>query len=180
LHILSKWSAHQTLHIDLTSHGRNDLLGDLSLARTVGYITVSTPIVITLPQNATANRAIELVHEHLRDMPNSGIGYGILRYLRPEGPQLAALRQFSPAEVKFNFLGSLSAATSALACFQPAIVDFPGVLDPDDHRAYLHNIEIALVADKLQFEWKYSADIHRAQTIQNASCTSEPFIGRVR
>jgi non-ribosomal peptide synthase protein (TIGR01720 family) len=143
------------------------LLGDLSLARTVGYITSNIPVLITLPPNPTAANVIELVNKHLRQMPNSGIGYGILRYLLPRHTELATLRDFPPAEVKFNFLGSLATSASATKRFRPVPIELPGVLDADDCRAYLHNIEIVIAGNKLQVEWKYSADAHRAQTIQS-------------
>ena len=104
----------RSVPIMLEGHGR-DLAGT-DLARTVGWFTGIHPVRPALPAHidvddalaggASAGAAVKAVKEHLTEVPNHGVGYGILRYLDAEaGPALAA-----PAapQISFNYLGRLT------------------------------------------------------------------------
>jgi pristinamycin I synthase-2 len=96
----------RSLLVELEGHGREDVLPGADLSRTVGWFTSSFPVHLD-PGTADTGRALHLVAEHLRALPDQGIGHGLLRHLNPRtGPELAALPQ---PQVRFNYLGRLSA-----------------------------------------------------------------------
>ncbi|MET9694903.1 condensation domain-containing protein, partial [Streptomyces sp. NPDC006514] len=105
---------HPHTLIDLEGHGREELVPNADISRTVGWFTSVFPVTLNpavapgdwdgVWENASAvNRAIKTVKEQLRAYPDNGAGYGLLRYLNPDtAPQLAAL----PApQISFNYLG---------------------------------------------------------------------------
>ncbi len=98
------------LLLDLEGHGRQDI-GGLDLSRTVGWLTTLHPVLLspgtTAMDDASLLRALKTVKEQLRDMPDHGIGYGLLRHLNDEGR--AVLGALPGAQVAFNYLGRYTA-----------------------------------------------------------------------
>ncbi|WP_369201030.1 amino acid adenylation domain-containing protein [Streptomyces sp. PU-14G] len=87
------------------------------LSRTVGWFTSVFPVRPDLTGvdlreafagGPATGRAVKAVKEHLRAIPDAGIGYGLLRYLNPE--TAAALQEHGIGQVGFNYLGRFSAA----------------------------------------------------------------------
>ncbi|MCA9715211.1 MAG: amino acid adenylation domain-containing protein [Myxococcales bacterium] len=101
--VVARWGDRRAVWIDLEGHGREDLLEDVELSRTVGWFTSLYPARIELPADDDVEGALLGVKEQLRAIPRRGVGYGLLRYLNPDG---AALRWPAPA-ISFNYLGTL-------------------------------------------------------------------------
>ncbi|MFY1685021.1 amino acid adenylation domain-containing protein [Micromonospora sp. WMMD730] len=102
--------------VNLEGHGRDGLVPDADLSRTVGWFTRIHPVRLDPgPVDAAQVRsggqavsaAVKRIKEQLRALPPAG-GYGVLRYLDPRtGPVLAGM----PApQVAFNYLGRFPAA----------------------------------------------------------------------
>ncbi|MET9509799.1 amino acid adenylation domain-containing protein [Streptomyces flavidovirens] len=102
---VSRWRGGEDgdLLVDLERHGR-DATG-LDLSRTVGWFTGLHPV--RLPAADGALDVLKLVKETVRSAPDSGAGYGMLRYLNPQlAPVFAPL---AGAQVLFNYFGRLAA-----------------------------------------------------------------------
>ncbi|MYS37281.1 non-ribosomal peptide synthase protein (TIGR01720 family)/amino acid adenylation domain-containing protein [Streptomyces sp. KhCrAH-43] len=85
------------LTVTLEGHGREHL----DLARTVGWFTSEYPVRV--PASDDVRETLRAAKEARRAVPDSGVGYGVLRHLDPEaGPELAA---FPPPDVLLNYLG---------------------------------------------------------------------------
>jgi hypothetical protein len=76
-----EWTGERRLLIDLEGHGREEIIGDVNVARTVGWFTTIYPVLLEAPAERDAGSAIKGVKEQLRRVPNKGINYGVLRYL---------------------------------------------------------------------------------------------------
>ncbi len=84
--------------------------GDLS--RTVGWFTNLHPVRLDpgpvrtdelLTGSAALGQVVKQLKEQLREIPDNGIGYGLLRYLNPQtGEELAG---YPAPEIGFNYLG---------------------------------------------------------------------------
>ncbi|MET8842354.1 amino acid adenylation domain-containing protein [Streptomyces rubiginosohelvolus] len=144
--------------VDLEGHGREEGDTGADLSRTVGWFTSIYPVRLDVgdldPADVatggfTLGRALNRVKEQLRAVPDSGIGYGVLRYLAP-GPG-AELARFPAAQVGFNYLGRFTAAATDTGTPAPwQLTDdadaLGGGADPEQPAA--HALEItALVQD---------------------------------
>jgi aspartate racemase len=108
--------------LTLESHGRHDtVLPGADLTRTVGWFTTVYPVRLDLSGididdafagGAAAGAVIKSVKQQLRQVPNHGIGYGLLRYLNADTARV--LRGLPTPEVSFNYLGRFDTIPAAL------------------------------------------------------------------
>ncbi|TDD65737.1 amino acid adenylation domain-containing protein, partial [Actinomadura darangshiensis] len=177
LRAMSRWSGDQTVGIDLESHGREALGEDIDLSRTVGWFTSIYPVALTAPDLDDPAQLITSVKEHLRGIPRRGIGYGLLRRMTPEpaGPhdqkQLREMRKLPAPGLLFNYLGTGATAEAAggLVTGRPADELAGPAIGPEvgRKRSHLLRIEALQTGDgRLAVEWFYSANVHRAGTVQ--------------
>ncbi|MFD7665830.1 non-ribosomal peptide synthase/polyketide synthase [Streptomyces sp. NPDC059788] len=99
--------------VDLEGHGREEeALPGSELSRTVGWFTNMYPVLLdpgvydraeALSGGPAAGRVLKRIKDQLNAVPDSGLGYGALRYLNPRtGPRLAA---HPGPQIGFNYLG---------------------------------------------------------------------------
>ena len=108
------------LLIDLEGHGRDHAIDGLDLSRTVGWFTTIHPVRLELQHVDVAAASagspvlgdlVKTVRTRIRQIPDKGIGWGLLRYMHPTiGPELA--RATSPA-IGMNYLGRVAMGGSA-------------------------------------------------------------------
>ncbi|WP_433523476.1 amino acid adenylation domain-containing protein [Nocardia pseudovaccinii] len=108
--------------LTLESHGRHDtVLPGADLTRTVGWFTTAYPVRLDLSgididdafaAGAAAAAVVKSVKEQLREVPDRGIGYGLLRYLNADTAPI--LRALPAPQVSFNYLGRLDTVPEAL------------------------------------------------------------------
>ncbi|WP_105981064.1 bacitracin non-ribosomal peptide synthetase BacC [Bacillus paralicheniformis] len=91
------------LRITLEGHGREQVADGIDISRTVGWFTSKYPVFIDLGQETDMSRTIKMVKEHLRNVPNKGIGYGILKYLTRD----SEIAKGATSPILFNYLGQL-------------------------------------------------------------------------
>ncbi|MFD0363048.1 amino acid adenylation domain-containing protein [Nocardia sp. GCM10030253] len=129
--------------LTLESHGRHDtVLPGADLTRTVGWFTTTYPVRLDLSDididdafaaGAAAATVIKSVKEQLRQVPNHGIGYGLLRYLNADSARI--LRALPTPPVSFNYLGRFDTTPAGLrdVGWMPAGGDTDGgsVQNPD-------------------------------------------------
>jgi len=95
--------------VNLEGHGRHQELGDelgegLDLSRTVGWFTALYPVVLEVRAGETLDAHVKRVKEQLRGVPEQGLGYGLLRYLRDDEVS-RRLEAAGEAQLSFNYLG---------------------------------------------------------------------------
>jgi non-ribosomal peptide synthase protein (TIGR01720 family) len=161
---MARWSGEPALLLDLEGHGREELVGDLDVSRTVGWFTAIFPVLLAAPAGGGPGGALKTIKETLRAVPGKGVGYGLLRYLSPDpqtGERLARLPQ---PQVIFNYAGRVDDPQSA--AFRRA-AERAGS-NHASSGARRHVLEIsAVVADaRLQMSWTYSENLHQAATIE--------------
>lgn len=109
---IREWSNNNTVAINLEGHGREGIMEDIDISRTVGWFTSQYPVVINLDDikpdldNDSVYKIIQKVKETLRLIPNKGIGYGILKYLTAPERKGNVQLTLQP-EIIFNYLGQL-------------------------------------------------------------------------
>lgn len=97
----------QKIIIKMEGHGREEIIDGLDISRTIGWFTCIYPLVLDLSSSNTILDSLMAVKQARTNVPNKGIGYGILKYLT-----IDSLPNIEP-KIVFNYLGDLSMNKSA-------------------------------------------------------------------
>ena len=170
-----RWSGRHLL-VDLEGHGREELMVELNLSRTVGWFTAIYPVLLEVPEGGSAGEALKSIKEQLRAVPQRGTSYGLLRYLGDEEMKAQA-RAFPAAEVLFNYFGQLDQALSELPLFALAQESTGPSQSLRGERSHLIEINGSIIAGQLQMRWTYSENIHHGATIERVA---ESFLEALR
>jgi amino acid adenylation domain-containing protein/non-ribosomal peptide synthase protein (TIGR01720 family) len=160
---LTQWMDAATVLVDIEGHGRDESQMGVDVSRTVGWFTTIHPVPLTALGEESSRDTLARVKETVRAVPNRGVGYGLLRYLRGDLDVARTLRERPQAEVCFNYLGAQPDA-GADAPFR-VVEGLDLVRAPSQQRPYLLEIDGALAADELRVQWRYSPEIHHPATI---------------
>lgn len=82
--------------IEMEGHGREHILEDVVIDRSVGWFTSIYPIVLNIEQDIARNMAF--TKELLHNIPHNGFNYNLLKYLRN-------MPFNSEIDMSFNYLG---------------------------------------------------------------------------
>uniref|UniRef100_UPI001CFC7AD8 non-ribosomal peptide synthetase n=1 Tax=Microseira wollei TaxID=467598 RepID=UPI001CFC7AD8 len=163
LQVFARWTGEQMLLVDLEGHGREEVVENVNLSRTVGWFTTIFPVVLKLGESTQKEEVLKAIKDQLRAIPHRGIGYGVLRYLS-NAEQLQTLPK---AEVRFNYLGQSDQVFQNSSLFQLASESIGAARSLRGNRSYLLDINAIVVAGRLQFDWTYSDQIHCRDPIEN-------------
>ena len=101
--------------VDLEGHGREEIDEGIDLSRTVGWFTSLFPVHLdpgeldmeeALAGGPGLGRAVKRIKEQLRALPDSGLGYGLLRYSNRKTAR--ELEQLGSPQIGFNYMGRFS------------------------------------------------------------------------
>ncbi|PFL18046.1 non-ribosomal peptide synthetase, partial [Bacillus cereus] len=99
---IHQWTGMDKIAVNLEGHGRETILSDLDITRTVGWFTSQYPVVLPVEVESSISQRIKNIKMGLRQVPNKGIGYGVLKYLtNHQEKQTFTLKP----EISFNYLG---------------------------------------------------------------------------
>ncbi|MBJ8191468.1 hypothetical protein JDS79_32315, partial [Bacillus cereus] len=99
---VSKWSGIGKVAVNLEGHGREPIIPNIDITRTVGWFTSQYPVLLGVDGKAEVGQRIKRVKEDLRHVPQKGIGYGILKYMSQDDAHHSLALQ---PEISFNYLG---------------------------------------------------------------------------
>ncbi len=153
------------LRVDLEGHGREEILPDVDLSRTVGWFTTLFPVRLEVGADLGPDAALKTVKEHLYAIPNRGIGFGLLRYLcaREPAEELASMPQ---AEVSFNYLGQLHQGMPESSLLKAAEEASGPARSLRARRPFLLEVSGYVTGGRLQVNWSYSENLHHRATVE--------------
>jgi len=96
---LKCWHGGDMTWVTMEGHGREALDKSLDISRTVGWFTSMYPFLLKTSGDDIGHQ-IRSVKEALRHIPNKGIGFGILSYIKS-----AVLSTGIKSQLSFNYLG---------------------------------------------------------------------------
>ncbi|AXB47648.1 non-ribosomal peptide synthetase [Amycolatopsis albispora] len=153
---LADWSDRAGITIDVEGHGREPLFEDVDLSRTAGWFTVIRPVHLPVG-GAEATEAVRVVKQALREAPDNGIGYGLLRE-RLDLPD---------APVLFNYLGQLDESATGDSAFR-LLLDNPtwasAAQAPENTRHHTLEINAGIHHTELVLDLTYSTGRHSDTT----------------
>ncbi|MEM7583702.1 MAG: condensation domain-containing protein, partial [Acidobacteriota bacterium] len=159
-----RWTGERRLLIDLEGHGREPILDDVDLSRTVGWFTALYPVMLNADTQQSPIEVLKAVKDQVRGVPQGGIGYGLSKYLRqPEA-------SWPSPQVCFNY-GGQSSARRARSLFMPCAVSKGPDRHPENERSHLITIDGGVFDGQLSLYWLYSETVHDATTIETLAGT---------
>ena len=165
--VLAAWSGSNSVLVELEGHGREEILSNVDLSRTVGWFTTRFPVLLQHKATDNLGDSIKSIKEQLGVVPNRGIGYGLLHYLSGDASITSILQALPMAEVSFNYLGQFDWGMQAGSLFKLAPESVGSEGSNLGHRSNLLDINLIVVEGQLQLDWTYSENFHSSATIEN-------------
>jgi amino acid adenylation domain-containing protein/non-ribosomal peptide synthase protein (TIGR01720 family) len=164
--LVRAWTAltgRPALFTNLEGHGRENLFEDADLSRTVGWFTSIFPVRLRLLETQTnwaPGDALKSVKEQLRQIPQKGIGYGILKYL----DQSSSLCSGSEPVMVFNYLGQFDQVIAGSKLFRFAAESTGPSHSPKQRRRHALEINCQVIGGRLELYWTYNSGSERSIT----------------
>ncbi|MEN5313161.1 amino acid adenylation domain-containing protein [Pseudomonas koreensis] len=155
----SAWRGGPDIAINLEGHGRESVLEGVDVSRTVGWFTSVFPVCLHDPQEGLGS-LIQATKRTLADIPQRGVGYGLLRYLFNESRVIPAAEPM----VQFNYLGQWDNVSfddpdvSMPSARVLSLVDQVSV-DPRNGRQHALEIEARIAQGRFEIDWYYDDGI---------------------
>ena len=159
---LHDWSGDGAYAIDYTANGRESWLEEIDLSATIGYINAIAPVLIDLKEASSLEKLVLSLSRQLSTLRKHMTEYGVAKYLAAE---TTLVKDVPKPQIKFNYHGKKNVNDQTI--FKPANYNFPGLLSPDNHRAYVFNFESQIINNQLVIQLKYSEHLHYAETVQD-------------
>jgi amino acid adenylation domain-containing protein/non-ribosomal peptide synthase protein (TIGR01720 family) len=173
----ARWTGSRSLPVDLEGHGRAEIFDGLNLSRTLGWFTAIYPLWLNAGNGERPQDALNEIKQQLRDVPNGGIGYGLLRYPGADGAVADELRAQPAPEVSFNYWGNLDRVLSEAGAFALAEESAGANQSAQAIRPHLLEVSGHVAQGRLRMDWAYSENLHRRETVERLA---EDFMREVR
>jgi non-ribosomal peptide synthase protein (TIGR01720 family) len=165
----TEWTGRPALVLDLEGHGRESLGEEtVDVSRTVGWFTTIFPVRLEVRTGAGPGEALKAVKEQLRQTPNRGLGYGLLRYMTRDAAIARQGQACGPTDLVFNYLGQFDQSDRAGAV---RLTDEPcgPLYSGQSSRHHLVEVNSWIVGGRLRVAWTYSANVHRDASIERVA-----------
>ena len=162
---VKNWTGTNQVLINLEGHGREAIIPDSDVSRTIGWFTSLYPVILNMAKSGDLGYQIKAVKEMFRRIPVKGVGYGILKYLTPETERDGLIFKLQP-EISFNYLGQFD---QDLPTTLFTISDIPAgqTISPDAVRPYKLDISGLVISGQLNFNFVYNQHEYRENTMSN-------------
>jgi amino acid adenylation domain-containing protein/non-ribosomal peptide synthase protein (TIGR01720 family) len=154
------WANLEKVAVTFEGHGREDVVRDIDISRTIGWFTSLYPLVLDMADTADLAYTVKSVKETLRRVPNRGVGYGILRYLT-DGVKGEEVRFRLEPEIVFNYLGQFGPADGRGRGPDEALFEMSGLgvgesISPRLEREHKLDVGGILVGGRLSVAFGYN------------------------
>jgi len=162
--VIARWTQQSSVLIQLEGHGREDLFEDIDLTRTVGWFTTVYPV--RLSPSDSLDISLKTIKEQLQEVPNKGIGFGVLRYLGNETTR-QQLKEFPQPRITFNYLGQFdSSFDTEKGLFSPVGEPSGAGQSPEAPLGNWLSINGQVYNGELNLNWTFSSEMYAEATIQ--------------
>jgi amino acid adenylation domain-containing protein/non-ribosomal peptide synthase protein (TIGR01720 family) len=165
---VAQWSGSRQVLVEMEGHGREHFFDDLDITRTVGWFTITYPLllVIDIDDLESSEQRLQMVKEQLTGVPHRGFGYGLLRYLNQDEAVMDVLKRIPSAEISFNYLGQFNTAMAGGNGISLAVEGKGAERDPHELRGHLLEIDGGVTDGRLAMEFTFSDAVHQEKSIQ--------------
>ncbi|MEW9700771.1 amino acid adenylation domain-containing protein, partial [Paenibacillus sp. SI8] len=161
---VGEWSGHKEVMVNLEGHGREALLQDTDISRTVGWFTSIFPVVLRNEAELPLSQRIKKVKEQLRGVPGKGVGYGLLRYLSTGNEKWGLCAK---PEISFNYLGQFDQDLQNHGLnLKLSPYSSGSLVGGNAERPYALDIHCAITSGRLSLTLSYSSNQYHNASIE--------------
>lgn len=160
---MNDWKGLETIAVNLGNHGRDTNLQSLDIYRTIGRFSTIYPVVLQMFDDQT-NQQLKQVNESLLNVPNKGIGYGILKYLTAAEHKSDIQFNLKP-EISFNYMGEFDSDVNT-EWFQLSSLSSGQEISPEEIWSYKFKFISMLRNNQLVIGLEYSMNQFAKETIE--------------
>jgi non-ribosomal peptide synthase protein (TIGR01720 family) len=154
-----------TLALMLEGHGRELILPELNISRTVGWFSCEYPVILQARGDLALH--IKTIKETLRRVPDKGIGYGILKYVSGDN----VISGLQPS-LRFNFFGEARIDSDDLRItIDPLVV--ANTESPRMHRQYAVEVKGAIQDGQLSITIDVATGVQLATSADDLATAYE-------
>ena len=161
---LQEWTGKNSALLNIEGHGREKIDGSIEISRTVGWFTSIFPVVINVSDGGNIYESLMLVSNILKQIPNKGVGYGILKYLTPEKFKNEISFDNNP-QICFNFFGQFDKELRK-SDFYISNLSAGNMVDQNSERLYSLDLNCVISEGQLQMLVNYDQHEFKIETIQ--------------
>ncbi|NFA07396.1 amino acid adenylation domain-containing protein [Clostridium botulinum] len=159
---IKQWSKENKVLINLEGHGREEFSSNINVSRTIGWFTNQYPLVLDISKDKDISYEIKNTKETLRRVPNKGMGYGILRYIKNKWDN-----NINP-EISFNYLGQFDEEIKSNV-FKISNLPIGQSMSLNSENTYCLNINGMISNGVLNMNFGYNSKEYNEETIKEIS-----------
>lgn len=157
------WTGANKIFINLEGHGREEIIKEINITRTIGCFTSIYPVCLDMSKSEDISYIIKYTKETLRHIPCKGINYGILKYLTLEYKKESETFMIEP-EISFNYLGQFDSILKT-DIFEIASIPIGPTISPENERQNALDITGIIVDERFKLSVDYNQNEYREETI---------------
>jgi iturin family lipopeptide synthetase B len=160
------WAGIDKMFINIEGHGRQEIMEDTDISRTVGWFTCQYPVLLEMNPPRDLSYTIKHIKETVRQIPNKGIGYGILKYLTLADKKDGFAPRQTPG-ISFNYMGEFG---SIGKLHRENMFNVSGMptgyqFSPELEQWYTININGIITQSQLVLDFSYNKYQYKPDTI---------------
>jgi len=169
---INEWTGNCRFAIDMEGHGREAVIDDVDITRTVGWFTSVYPVMLDSDETQLPEQ-IKYVKERLHTIPHKGFNYNVMKYLQN-------LKNLSiNTQLSFNYLGQI-VFPGLKGIFELVLEDVPGVIAPENKRHNLIDVVCyATATTSTKINLIYSTNKHKKETIERLAASFRDELANV-
>ncbi|EPY04933.1 amino acid adenylation domain-containing protein [Paenibacillus alvei TS-15] len=161
---LYEWGLQEQVVVNLEGHGREELIKDIDITRTVGWFTACYPVKLHAYPNKDLGYQLKATKESLRNIPNNGIGYGVIKYLTSKKNKNDVELSLQP-DINFNYLGQFGQGKEDSE-FQTSPFSTGRSLSPDSKAHYVIDMNGMIADGTFSLTIGYSTKHYQRDTVK--------------
>ncbi|WP_272037598.1 non-ribosomal peptide synthetase [Paenibacillus sp. JJ-100] len=164
---LKEWAGSGNILIQLEGHGREDVVKEVNVSRTVGWFTSLFPFVLGPEETDDLAGLIKRTKDDLRRVPGKGLGYEIMKYLTFHDPssELQLDYRLKP-ELVFNYLGQFDLGAARTEAFHMSDISTGSEVGPQVQKGYKLELNSMVTNGQFSMEIKYNKYQYHQETMQ--------------
>jgi surfactin family lipopeptide synthetase A len=151
---LKQWDGQSSHAVTLESHGRNNIMDNVHVDRTVGWFTAIYPVIIQYCDDLKEN--VIQTKEMLRKIPSEGLGYGLC---------LLGGGNYENTEIAFNYLGEMDSDVAEDGWVHVSKLSTGRSVSPKNDSWQNFALNCMCVKKRLQIEVTYDASAYASERI---------------